>query len=132
MVNSNSAAINYTKGDAKKPRAKELAEVLRNPAFSPKHDSKLNEQLQNTGKAGVKIAGAQRGEILKQAAANGTLTQEMVDSIRTKTAMEGEDGCSCGGEGSCKVCKLKALKDEAAKTSQMGGGMMGGGGGMGY
>lgn len=118
-IQSNTAAQSYTKGDAKKPQGKQMAEVLRNPAFSQKHDGKLQEQLQNTGKAGVKIAGAQMREFLKQAAANGKLTQEMVDGIR-KTAEHTEghaEGCTCGGEGSCKVCKLKALKEESSKTS---------------
>lgn len=136
LIASNSAASNYDKGQAKKPRAAELAEVLKNPAFSPKHDGKLQEQLQNTGKAGVKIAGAQMHEFLKQAAAEGKITQEMVNNI--KVGMDGK-GCTCGGEGTCKSCKLEALKSDAAKTSQMGG--MGGAvsgmggaasGGMGY
>jgi hypothetical protein len=132
MVGSNDAAINYSKGDAKKPRAKELAEVLKNPAFSPKHDGKLHEQLQNAGQAGVKIAGAQRRELLKQAAASGKLTQEMVDRIKVASMEDGSDGCTCAGEGSCKVCKLKALKDESAKTSMTGMDAGGMGGGMGY
>lgn len=131
MIGSNQAAIDCTKGGAKKPRATELAEVLRNPAFSPKHDGKLQEQLQNTGKAGVKIAGAQMRGLLKQAAAKGLVTQEMVDNIKIASA-----GCSCGGQGTCRSCKLEALKDDAQKTSQvspppMGGAAGGPAGGMG-
>lgn len=115
MIGSNQAAINYTKGGAKKPRATELAEVLRNPAFSPKHDGKLQEQLQNTGKAGVKIAGAQVRGLLKQAAVKGLITQEMVDNIKIASV----EGCTCGGQKTCGSCKLEALKDDAQKTSQV-------------
>lgn len=132
MIASNQAATDYTKGGAKKPRASELAEVLRNPAFSPKHDGKLQEQLQNTGAAGVKIAGAQMRGLLKQAAIEGLITQEMVDNIKIASA----EGCSCGGQGSCRSCKLESLKNDAQKTSQvppppMGGGSGGPVGGMG-
>lgn len=102
-IGSNEAATNYTKGDAKKPRAKELKEVLKTPAFDPGADSKLREQLRNSGSAGVKIAAASNKELLKQAAAQGLLTQETVNQYKLKKQASMEAG------GPSKVDKLKAL-----------------------
>lgn len=115
-IGSNEAVIDTTKKDAKKVQISQLAQVLNNPAFSRKHDGRLQEQLRNTGEAGVKIAGAMSEEIIKQAAAAGLITQETINRF-AKLAEEApsaaaEDGCTCNGEGTCKVCKLKALKEK--------------------
>jgi hypothetical protein len=114
-IASNEAATNYTKGDAKKPRAKELKEVLKTPAFDPGADSKLREQLRNSGSAGVKIAAANNKELLKQAAAQGLLTQETVNQYKlTKQAMD-TTGEVAGGDS--KVDKLKALMASASMST---------------
>lgn len=102
-IGSNEAATNYTKGDAKKPRAQELKEVLKTPAFDPSADSKLREQLRNSGSAGVKIAAASNKELLKQAAAQGLLTQETVNQF---VGLKKQASMDTSGD---KVAKLKAL-----------------------
>lgn len=132
-IGSNEAVIDTTKKDAKKVQISQLAQVLNNPAFSRKHDGRLQEQLRNTGEAGVKIAGAMSEEIIKQAAAAGLITQETINRF-AKLAEEApsaaaEDGCTCNGDGTCKVCKLKALKEKDSQ-GDMGQGL--GDSGMGY
>jgi hypothetical protein len=121
-IASNDAARNYTKGDAKGPVKTQLKEVLEQPALTSSTDSKLEENLRNTGKAGVKIAAAK--------------------AALTKIAQE---GCHCGNNNECSYCQLKgAVKGrESEKTANAmmgygagssggmgGGGMPPGGGGM--
>lgn len=116
LIQSNQAAINYTKGDAKGPQKTQLKEVLEEPALNSSTDSVLEQNLQNTGKAGVKIAGAR--EALEKVAAGG---------------------CTCVTiNGECYFCRMTAKLAAVAKgmgsqkhaNSMMGyGGGMGGGGG---
>lgn len=138
LVQSNEAAINYTKADAKKPQGKQMAEVLNEPAFSPEHDSKLREQLQNAGEAGVKIAGAAVVPFLKQAAAEGVLTQETVNSFKAKIKTASDSaphGATQGGstpEQDAAVSKLRNMMDaqrkhKGAMGDPGGGGSFGGG-----
>ncbi len=103
-IGSNSAAINYTKGDAKGPQKTQLKEVLEEPALSPSTDSKLRENLRNAGSAGVKIAAA-RAALQKIA----------------------QEGCKCDGKGECAYCQMKAAV--RAKTEKTANAMMGYGGG---
>ena len=123
-IQSNEAAIN-TEKKVKKVQVPQLAQILANPAFSKKHDGRLQEQLRNTGQAGVKIAGAVSEEIIKQAAAEGLINQETINRF-AKRAEEApaatEEGCTCDGAGTCKVCKLKALTEKDS-MGDMGGGM---------
>lgn len=130
LVGSNSAAINYTKKDAKSLVKSPLKEVLDQPAFSEKHDSKLQENLRNTGKAGVKIAGVQAQ--LRKIASGGCTCNSRGEcqfcTMKAKLANmggdgggmnpmanagEGHDGCTCGNTGECRVCKLKAAMSAA-------------------
>lgn len=67
-IGSNEAAINFTKGKAKAPQKSQLAQVLAEPAFSGSSDTKLQENLSNTGKAGVKLASAARRALLEKIA----------------------------------------------------------------
>lgn len=130
LVDSNRAAIDYTKRDAKKPLVAPLKEVLDQPAFSEKHDNKLQENLRNTGKAGVKIAGAAARTQLQKIASQGCTCNSKGDcqfcSMKAKVAEmggmgmspmssagEGGDGCTCGSTGECRVCKLKAAMNAA-------------------
>jgi hypothetical protein len=93
-VMSISAAINAKKRELKAPRKAELAQVLTEPAFSAAHDSKVQENLRNASKGGVKIAVAK------------TLLHKIA-----------EEGCKCDGKGECQYCKLKA-KVEAKKSEK--------------
>lgn len=121
LIQSNDAAINYTKGDAKKPQGKQMSEVLENPAFSPEHDSKLREQLRNAGEAGVKIAGAAAAtNFLKQAAAKGVLNQETVNSFKAKMKMAsttntGNMTPGTPSSGDAAVTKLRNMMDAQRK-----------------
>ena len=110
LIASNSAAINATKKDAKGPVKSQLKEVLDEPALSKKTDSKLQENLRNTGKAGVKIAAARQ--------------------FLSKIASE---GCQCENSGECKYCQMKAAigTKGSEKTANAMMGYGGGGGGMG-
>lgn len=123
LIQSNDAAINYTKGEAKKPQGKQMSEVLENPAFSPEHDSKLREQLQNAGEAGVKIAGAAAAtSFLKQAAVRGVLTQETVNSFKAKmktaSVPTAASGTTSGPTTSsdAAVTKLRNMMDMQRKS----------------
>jgi hypothetical protein len=138
LIQSNEAAIDYTKADAKKPQGKQMSEVLNEPAFSPEHDSKLREQLQNAGEAGVKIAGAAVVPFLKQAAAQGVLTQETVNSFKAKTKTASDlapHGATQGGsppDQDAAVSKLRNMMDaqrkhKGAMGDPGGGGSFGGG-----
>ncbi|MDD1711147.1 MAG: hypothetical protein LUQ37_09600 [Methanoregulaceae archaeon] len=127
-IQSNASAIGYTKRDAKGPVKSQLKEVLDEPALSAKTDSKLNENLRNTGVA--KIAQASPG--VKIAAARAYL-QKIASG-----------GCQCDGQGACQFCKLAEAVSKTSKTAAMAQGGMppaamspapapggGGGGGMG-
>lgn len=173
LIQSNQAAIDYTKGDAKGPQKTQLKEVLEEPALTSSTDSTLEQNLRNTGKAGVKIAGA-RDTLEKVAAAGCTcvtidgecpfcrMTAKLAavakgrESTKQASPMmgmggggmsspspspgmmgsgggmssmadagAGADGCTCGGAGECKICKLKAAL--AAIKAQSPGGMPEGG-----
>lgn len=170
LIASNEAAINATKRDAKGPVKTQLSEVLEEPALNAGTDPVLNNNLQNTGNAGVKIA-AQARAILEKVAQQGCtcvtidgectycrLGEKVAAATQsrgsTKVANDmmggggmaggmmssptmggggggmmsmadagaGADGCTCGGMGECRVCKLKAAL-AAAKAGGGGAGM---------
>lgn len=160
LIGSNQAAIDATKGDAKGPVKTQLSEVLEEPALSSSTDPVLEENLRNTGKAGVKIAAARAAltKVAQQGCTCMTIdgecsycklqkvaaaTKSNKGSSKTANAMmgygggssggmsggagrgsmgmgggssmtamadagAGADGCTCGGTGECRVCKLKA------------------------
>lgn len=119
LIASNDAAMNYTKGEAKKPQGRQMSEVLDEPAFSPEHDSKLREQLRNAGEAGVKIAGAVAVPFLKQAAAQGVLTQETVNAFKArmnKTASGQVTTQGAASSGDAAVSKLRSMMDAQRKN----------------
>jgi hypothetical protein len=66
-LESSTAAINMKKVDGKKPQKRMLSEVLTEPALTSSTDSKVNENLRNASKGGVKIAAA-RAYLAKVAA----------------------------------------------------------------
>ncbi len=55
-ISSAKAAIDMKKVDGKKPQKRMLSEVLTEPALSKAHDAKVQENLRNASKGGVKIA----------------------------------------------------------------------------
>ena len=57
-IESNSAATNMKKVDGKAPQKRLLSEVLTEPALSKSTDSKVQDNLRNASKGGVKIAAA--------------------------------------------------------------------------
>jgi hypothetical protein len=131
LIGSNKGAIDYTKKDAKKLVVDPLKAALDQPAFSKKHDNKLEENLRNTGKAGVKIAGV-TAQLQKIASAGCTCNSKGECQFCTMTsklanmgmsqmadAGEGSDGCTCGHTGECRVCKLNAAM-HAAKGGHTG------------
>lgn len=89
MIDSNAAATNAKKVQAKAPQKKLMAEVLTEPMMSKAHDAKVQENLRNAAKGGVKIAAAR--ELLKKIA---------------------EEGCTCDGKGECKHCKMKKAMEK--------------------
>jgi hypothetical protein len=94
MIASNAAPKAATKREAKAPQKKALSEVLTEPAMSAAHDSKVNENLRNASKGGVKIAAA---------------------VAKTYLAKIAEEGCTCSGKGECKYCKMKAAAKKMEK-----------------
>jgi hypothetical protein len=89
-LESSSAATNLKKRDAKKIQVPQLSQVLTEPALSKAKDNKVQENLRNADKGGVKIAAA-RAYLQKIAAG----------------------GCTCEGDGSCKYCVLKSKMSKA-------------------
>jgi hypothetical protein len=67
LVQNKDQIKNVTKREAKAPRKAELAQVLTEPAMTSSTDSKVQENLRNATKGGVKIAEA-RAELQKIAA----------------------------------------------------------------
>lgn len=107
LVGSNQAAINYTKGQAKAVPKKRMSEVLGEPAQKKSTDPVLHENLDATGKAGVKLASA-----TKVAAARALLQ---------KIAMEGEKP-DATPEQKAKAEQLKAALGAKKKEKEEGGG----------
>lgn len=101
MIESNSAATNAKKVQAKAPQKKLMAEVLTEPMQSKAHDHKVSENLRNAAKGGVKIAAAR--ELLKKIA---------------------EEGCTCEGKGECKNCKMKKAMEKKSMGMPMTGSSM--------
>lgn len=101
MIESNTAATNAKKVQAKAPQKKLMAEVLTEPMQSKAHDHKVSENLRNAAKGGVKIAAAR--ELLKKVAS---------------------EGCTCDGKGECKYCKMKKAMEKKSMGMSMSGSTM--------
>jgi hypothetical protein len=114
LIASNQAAIDATKRDAKGPVKSQLSEVLDEPALTSSTDPVLENNLQNTGKAGVKIAAA-----------------------RTFLAKVAQQGCTCKTiDEECdfdRLTKVAAATRSKRGSTKTANAMMGygGGGGMG-
>lgn len=69
LIDSNQAAIDYTKGEAKSDPKSDVNKVLNEPALSEAHDKTLAKALDSTQQAGVKIS----HDLTKTAAAQALL-----------------------------------------------------------
>lgn len=107
LISSNKAPVSATKREAKSPRKKELAEVLTEPAFSAAHDSKLKENLKNTGVAKI-------GQDLRSATKGGVKTA----AARAFLKKVASQGCQCDGAGKCRYCMMseKVAVMQAARS----------------
>lgn len=95
LIDNNAAVTNAKKVDAKSPRKAELAQVLTEPAFSKAHDSKVQDNLRNAAKGGVKIAEATKEALQKIAAdpsdpRHEALKKAIADRKAEKGEKEGE------------------------------------------
>ena len=81
LISSIDSAIGYTKGQAKKPQKGALAEVLTEPAMSASKDNVLQQALDNTSNAGVKIS-ALRGVLAKIAASSPEAKEQLIQMVK--------------------------------------------------
>jgi hypothetical protein len=120
LISSNMAAIGYTKRDAKGPQKKPLAELLTEPALNAAHDTVLNQSLDSTSSAGVKISAAR--ELLKAAAASSPEIKAIIDAMIK--AAQGElppPGQGVGGEADAMgASTVSGVSDEALAAAAEG------------
>jgi hypothetical protein len=86
LLSSNEAAINATKVQAKRQNKGALAEILSEPAMTSATDKTLQESLDNTSSAGVKISAAR--EMIRKFAAQSPGNARKVRAL-AKLAEEG-------------------------------------------
>jgi hypothetical protein len=86
LIDSNQAAINYTRREAKADPKRDLGQVLNEPALSSSTDSTLRSVLEHTESAGAKIASA---SLTKVAAARAILNK-LAQAQPTKVAAGGK------------------------------------------
>lgn len=84
MISSNEAAINYTKGQAKKDPVKDVGQLLNE---TPMNDPVLGRVLDNAGKAGIKTSSAMVEDTMKVAAAR-TYLAKLASQIEDKKKKE--------------------------------------------
>jgi hypothetical protein len=87
LIQSNEAAINYTKGEAKADPKKDVAQVLNEPPLTSSTDKVLNLAFDSTGQAGVKISSA--GGLQKTASQLGAtrvLLARLIKEAAVKTS----------------------------------------------
>lgn len=92
LIESNLAAIGYTRREAKSDPKKDLGAVLNEPALSAEHDRTLNEAFDHTEEAGAKIGSAQTLKIAAARAVLNKLAQQQVVGKKTKKSMMGGAG----------------------------------------
>lgn len=77
MVSSNDSAIDYTKGQAKADPKSDVSQVLHEAPLSSSTDKVLNQALDHTGEAGVKISSV---KTLEKRAAARVLLQKLAEA----------------------------------------------------
>lgn len=98
MVDSNMAAINYTKRDAKADPKADLRDVHGEPALSASTDTVLNQALDHTQEAGAKISSAN----VKLAAARALVAKIAAGDLpkkKVKKSMMGGGGMPASATG---------------------------------
>jgi hypothetical protein len=91
MISSNQAAIDYTKGKAKADPKSDVNKVLVEPALTSATDKVLQQTLDNTGKAGVKISQVRR-DLTKTAAAQALLSKIAAEAEEEKKDKDKKNG----------------------------------------
>lgn len=127
LIASNQAAIDATKEDAKGPVKSQLSEVLDEPALTSSTDSVLENNLRNTGKAGVKIAAART--ILEKVAAEGCTCETIDSECSYCILMQKVAAAAQGKKGSTKIANAM-MGYGGATGGMMPPAPMGSGGGM--
>jgi hypothetical protein len=81
LISTIDSAIGYTKGQAKKPQKGALGEVLTEPALSSARDNVLQQALDSTSEAGVKIS-ALRDTLAKIAASSPEAKAQLTEMVK--------------------------------------------------
>lgn len=130
LIQTNVAAINASKDQAKGQRTRsEMRKWLDEPAFTAGGDKTLNQSLDNTSAAGVKIAATSRAFLQKWADANpenAKKLEEAITYIKQAQPTMGASGVPGGSMGASGVPGSPAMSG----GGDMGGMPMPGAGGM--
>lgn len=94
-IESAKAAIDMKKVEGKKPQKRMLSEVLTEPALSKAHDAKVQDNLRNASKGGVKIA-ASKAYLQKIASDPSDPRHEMLKVALDKKKAEKKEKSSMG------------------------------------
>jgi hypothetical protein len=120
-LSSNESAINLTKGQAKSQNKGALAEVLTEPALSSAHDKTLDQSLDNTSSAGVKISAARTGaarELLRKFLETSPENAQKVASLLRKKAQPDAASVVPGGGIGPSPGEMTAVPDETVPASE--------------
>jgi hypothetical protein len=98
LIANNKAPVSATKREAKAPRKAELAQVLTEPAMTKSTDSKVQDNLRNASKGGVKIAEAAKEALQKIAADPNDPRHEALKQAIAKRKAEKDGGEKKEGE----------------------------------
>jgi hypothetical protein len=90
LLSSNESAINATKGQAKRQNHGAVSELLTEPMHSSAHDQALQESLDNTSSAGVKISAAR--ELLKKLSSSSPKARQKIAALAKRAADEAGTG----------------------------------------
>ena len=119
LISSNEAAMNATKGQAKNQNKGALSELLTEPMQSSAHDHTLQQSLDNTSSAGVKISAAR--ELLKKLAVSSLGTRRKVAALVKKA--EGEEAMPPAPPAEAAMPVAEEVPPEAMGAEAEGGGM---------
>lgn len=120
-LGSNESAINMTKGQAKTQNKGALGEILAEPALSSAHDKTLDQSLDNTSSAGVKISAARASaarELLRRFQDSSPENARKVASVLRKKAQPDQASVAPGGGAPPGPGEMTAVPDETAPASE--------------
>jgi hypothetical protein len=112
LISSNEAAINATKQQAKRQNKGALSELLSEPALTEATDKTLQESLDNTSSAGVKISAAK--EMIRKFASASKGNALKVKALAKLAEGEGLPPAAAGAE------QAEPAADEAAVAAAQG------------